>query len=405
MSGRNYGPLPRGTAKLLVAAVVVLATVAGSLAVGAVASSDPDVGDTRENAADLPVNSSTNGTLESRNDTDWYAVQVERSERLLVLHLALPDGYDTDGYGEKAINFTVVGPDGEELSSVDSDTHNNRPAGTAVRVAEPGTYYVRLAEAYDDSANGSQGYRMEATSYKWDANEPNDEESSATQFDGDLSVSTQKFGRDKDYYATHLEEGENVTVTWAYDEINGDNLYELSVVGPSGHVTDVGHPEGQSSGERECANFTAPESGTYFFVIRFSENSEGSFYVGSEGILYDVTVETGAAQGGERTDTPAGTLTDGSTDTPTGTPTDTPDDDSRASGSVTRSPSDDARYSPTATQTTSSPATTTAPGQSTSTDETSRSTTTTTSTAQPGYRVVAALVAILGGTCLALRRR
>lgn len=340
--------VPASTPRTLLALIVSLSVLAGGLAAGAPTAQSDEAGDARTDATPFPVNATTQGTIDTENDSDWYAVEVG-DRRTLVPHLALPDGYDQargsgDPVEQKDLNFTVYGPDGERLGHGQTGSwHGGEPGGAAIRVPEAGTYYVQIQAEYagptEDSqvqeANGSQNYALSVDSFAWDHHEPNQNRSAATEFDGDLATSTHLFGFDDDYYATDLTAGDTVTVTYRETgDVHGYVHHDVYVYGPDGNqVAHTAHQERNGS-----VTVTAETSGRYTVAVAVDWDEAEAYSIrGSDGVLYDLTVEGGDNDGGT-TETPTATEEPTATDEPTVTPTATPTVTSTAPPTATAEP-------------------------------------------------------------------
>ena len=336
--GQAYGQprmstVPAPTSRTLLALVISLSVLAGGLATGAPTTQSDETADARADATPLPVNTTTEGTIDTENDSDWYAVEVG-DQRTLVPHLALPGGYDQErGSGNpverKDLNFTVYGPDGERLGEGQTGSwHGGQPGGAAIRVSEAGTYYIQIQAEYAGQAedplreaNGSQDYTLSVDSFAWDPHEPNQNRSAATGFNEDLATSTHLFGFDDDYYATDLAAGDTVTITYRETSvIHGYVHHDVYVYGPDGdQVAHTAHEERNGS-----VTFTAETTGRYTVAVAVDWDEAEAYSIrGSDGVLYDLTVDVGDDTG-ETTETPTATEEPTATDEPTTTSTATP---------------------------------------------------------------------------------
>lgn len=141
-------------------AALAVATVAtaGVLASGTVVSAQDADDDTRATAQTIEMNSTTNGTLEDRNDTDWYAVEAGELEEGETARLTYDATADVNHDGRYTYTKTMVeGPDGERVASSDPRGYGESDFVTYTFTAdESGTHSVYATNA-DVGAWGVDG--------------------------------------------------------------------------------------------------------------------------------------------------------------------------------------------------------------------------------------------------------
>lgn len=337
---------------LLIVGALFVATVAGAgvLAVGAASSAQEDgdsVSDSRENAMSVQMNTSTNGTIDGPNDTDWYAVEVEDKRTLLATLFAFKDRSTTDdgdsGSEETTdISVAIYGPDGERIDGDETRIlSGDRRVAASTNVEDSDTYFVKVSSEYGDEhphleeANGSQRYSIEIDSVYWDQYEPNDYDpaypegesnnrSNVANISSGERVLAHTTGLDEDSYAIEVEEGE--TVSLEYNDLGTVNPWTTYGIN---HTVQVFDPDGNKTAEGTSVTFEAAKSGTYIVFIQVEGEYDANRIQESTVGLYDLTVTVGSASTPTPTATPSPTPTPTPepTDTPSPTPTDEGDDD------------------------------------------------------------------------------
>lgn len=302
-----------GTATLVVVLLASAVFGAGALVGGVAAVDAGDGGDSMENATAIDVGDSTNGTIESTDDADWYTVDVSENQTFIASVAARNISESFREAENRDLELRLYDADGEQLSySSTKILFYGYGAEHALshRVVEPGTYYLKVNASYDESNEGAQGYTLNTSAIDSDPYEPNDDRENATQLDANASISAFTVGFDSDHFAVDVDAGDTVTVNYE-ETTQAFTSHEAQVTAPNG--TSLGNDPGDYYGDGEGVTFTATEDGTVYIAIQ-SAASFGDID-GDDINPYDLTVTVD--DGEDETDP----VDDGSTDD------DTSDDD------------------------------------------------------------------------------
>ncbi|MFC6960645.1 hypothetical protein [Halocatena marina] len=298
----------RMTVGLLAALLVVSAVGAGGFPASVLAAGSSDDNDSRVTATAIAVNETTNSTLDSENDSDWYAVDLDEGQGFTaeVVHTNREDP-------STAVSFDVYDPSDNRIGEAPFDrpinAYQTSPASNiaygADVVEENGTHYIRVEG--DEKAN----YSLTVETDKLDQYDPNEQPESATHIESGETVAGTLTGYDRDLYALDLEQGETVNVTGntsAYLSLWVANSSVPSPM-PEDYYFSDNYTVAYTDYMHGPLSFTAHQTGTYYFkvVTNAEESTLGTFFESSP---YEMSVDVA----GQNNSSP---------------PTDDPDDEER----------------------------------------------------------------------------
>lgn len=209
----------------------------------------------------------------SLDDPDWYSVPMEKGERL---NVNLSDG--------------ALGVELRHDGSVVKETLPSDDEPTLEAIAgHNGTYYLNVT--------GSDWVPRHDLQVQWirspgqDRFELNDEEAIATRLAQGVGENVTELdilklgGKDEDYFAVHLADGDDINATIDYRNSAGD--VNLTLVDPSGDVTLATNRSSQVQYRRQRATLTADEDGTHYVHVSGST---------ATALVYNLTVGTDRAK-------------------------------------------------------------------------------------------------------------
>lgn len=235
----------------------------------------------------LAVGGNSYGEVESVGDSDWFAIDLQAGQRI-VIDL---EGAPTD-QGTLVDPFVAV----YDASGVQIDLDDDGGEGFNSRLAftapEAGTYYVG-AGAFG-SATGS--YRLSATA-QGEAPAVAAAQAPATSVADDHPASTATGGRlalggsvtgdleaggDEDWFAIDLSQGQSVVFDLEGDATGQGTLNDpyLTIYDPSGNEIDRDDDGGDGLNSR--LEFTAPSDGTYYVEARGFAGDSGTYRLSAQ---------------------------------------------------------------------------------------------------------------------------
>jgi hypothetical protein len=265
--------------------------------------SDGDSDDSRANATMIDVGETVNSTLASENDSDWYAVDLEKGQGFT----AFLEHTNRKDPGTE-ISFDVYAPNGDRIGEAPFDrplrAYQTSPAAPSAYggdvVEQSGTHYIRVRGI--EGAN----YSLTINTVSLDEYDPNEQPDSATAIESEDTLSGLLTGYDRDVYAIDVQKGDTVTIEFTQSEgfttalyvadptvlspMSEDYYFEENLVAKNDPFT-----EGPTT-------FTANQTGTYYIkVVPYAEGSTASTFF--QNVTYEATVEVSSqSDTGDSTD-------------------------------------------------------------------------------------------------------
>ncbi|WP_248903714.1 hypothetical protein [Halocatena marina] len=267
-------------------------------------ASDGD--NSRTNATEIAIGETTNSALDSENDSDWYAVDLDEGQGFTaeVVHTNREDP-------STEVSFDVYDPSDNRIGEAPFDrpinAYRTSPASNiaygADVVEQDGTHYIRVEG--DEGAD----YSLTVETDELDQYDPNEQPESATHIESGETVAGTLTGYDRDLYALDLEQGQTVNVTGS----GGQSLWVANSSVPSPMPEDYYFSDSYAVANDDVMDgtlsFTANQTGMYYLkvVTPVEMSTAGSFFESSP---YEMSVDVA----GQNNSSP---------------PTDDPDDEER----------------------------------------------------------------------------
>ncbi len=209
-----------------------------------------DFGSTVQNHGTVAVGGTVTGTIESRGDRDWFAVQLIAG----TTYRFDLEGSPTQGFGRFILrlrdsngNFMGSNHDGE-------DNPNSQFSFTA---GETGTYYVSAAAGRRDRLTGTYNLGMVAD----DDFGNNSETSGLMEVGGSVTGKIESRG-DRDWFAVQLIAGTTYRFDLEGSPTQGFGRFILRLRDSNGNFMGSNH-DGEDNPNSQFS-FTAGETGTYY---------------------------------------------------------------------------------------------------------------------------------------------
>jgi hypothetical protein len=299
---------------------------------------DSDSDDSRANATKIDVGERVTSTLSVENDSDWYAVDLEKGQGFMAV---VKHTNREDPGAEVAID--VYDPHGNPIGEAPADrpisAYHTTPgtirAYSGDVVERSGTHYVRIQGV--EGAN----YSLSVDTVPLDEYDPNEQPAQATSIESGDTISAKLTGYDRDVYAIDVQKGDSVTIDLSQSEGFTTALYVADPTVSSPMTEDYTFEENVSVTKIDPFNdapatFTANQTGTYYIkVVPYFEGSTATTF--SQNVTYEMSVDVSSqSDTDDSTDTDDGADETNETDdmddkdsdeTETETPEDTADED------------------------------------------------------------------------------
>jgi hypothetical protein len=251
-----------------------------------------DSDDSRANATMIDVGETVNSTLSVENDSDWYAVDLEKGQGFTaqVTH----ENREDPG---AELTFDLYAPGGERIGEYPADAplnaYRTSPGSNVAYggdvIEESGTYYIRVQGI--EGAN----YSLTTNTVPLDEYDPNEQPARATSIESGDTISAKLTGYDRDVYAIDVQKGDTVTIDLTQSEGFTTALYVADPTVSSPMVKDYTFEENVSVAAIDPFNdapatFTANQTGTYYIkVVPYFEGSTDTTFF--QDVSYEMTVD------------------------------------------------------------------------------------------------------------------
>lgn len=299
---------------------------------------DTDGDDSRTNATMIDVGETVNSTLAVENDSDWYAVDLEKGQGFIAQ--LIHENREDPG---AELTFDLYAPGGERIGEYPFDAplnaYSTSPGSNIAYggdvVEQSGTYYIRVQGI--EGAN----YSLTTDTVALDEYDPNEQPAQATTIESGDTTSAKLTGYDRDVYAIDVQKGDTVTIDFTQSDGFTTALYVADPTVPSPMHEDYTFEENVSVAEIDPfsdspATFTANRTGTYYIkVVPYFESSTASTFF--QNVTYEMSVSVSDPSGDEdgkaddtddRDSNEVGTPEDDAEAESDGTPPDTDTDES-----------------------------------------------------------------------------
>ncbi|RME22629.1 MAG: hypothetical protein D6806_12675, partial [Deltaproteobacteria bacterium] len=121
---------------------------------------DPDPYEPNNSAAEAKEIGSQAGYISFMADEDWFKIQVQSPNQMLVLDLQAQDRSTVD------LRYEVLMPDGTtpvNSGQVEDGRREVAQLHDVLALDSPGWYYIKITDAYDDDTDTSVGYTLTAS--------------------------------------------------------------------------------------------------------------------------------------------------------------------------------------------------------------------------------------------------
>lgn len=212
---------------------------------------------------------SYHGLVIQEGESDFYAVEVDRGDRL--------GAEATFEQGHGNLDLAIHDPDGSAL--VESTSFSNDESAQVV-ATESGTYYLRVWGAGTATNEYDLSVSVEASGLV-DRFEPNGRLDSAARIEPGNYSELGILGGETDYYAIDLAEGEELSASRQLEEPGGE--LEVAIVDADGERL----ASADSGATNATATVTAPADGTYYIAVSGVDGATST---------YDLSVSVGPSE-------------------------------------------------------------------------------------------------------------
>ena len=222
--------------------------------------------DSSDKAILAPLPSTLQGSIDPRNDADWYRILVDHQGVLTYATSQMPDPID--------LTFQVWNSEKKVMHSwVPASKPGQRLEGI-IDLASPGEYFLEVRDSHNNSAS-KEPYRLDLSFLSTaDAGEPNDTLETATPLALEQSIQANILPRnDADWYRLDIPAQGAVEV--AITDMPPELDVTFQVWGANKKVVH-GWRSVQKAGEDHVTGVDLPAPGTYYLEVRDGHNNARS---------------------------------------------------------------------------------------------------------------------------------